>query len=101
VSEKMSVNARFIHESSESSKSVQAVISLTVDTMFKAKEKVEGTASNSAKIKLGISNILALFEKINTSAASNVVSIEQIASTSHELDAMSEALNAKLKQFKA
>lgn len=101
VSEKMSVNARFIHESSESSKSVQAVINQTVNTMFNAKEKVEGTASNSAQIKLGIRNILALFEKINTSAASNVVSIEQIASTSHELDAMSDALNAKLKQFKA
>ena len=101
VSEKMSVNARFIQESSESSKMVQKVITLTVDTMSKAKAKVEVTANNSTQIKLGIHNILALFEKINTSAASNVVSIEQIAATSHDLDAMSEALNAKLKQFKA
>lgn len=101
VSEKMSVNARFIQESSESSKTVQKVITLTVDTMSKAKAKVEVTANNSTQIKLGIHNILALFEKINTSAASNVVSIEQIAATSHDLDAMSEALNAQLKQFKA
>ncbi len=69
--------------------------------MSKAKAKVEVTANNSTQIKLGIHNILALFEKINTSAASNVVSIEQIAATSHDLDAMSDALNAQLKQFKA
>ena len=101
VSEKMSVNARFIQESSESSKNVQEVISLTVDTMSKAKAKVEVSATNSKQIKLGINNILTLFQKINSSAASSVVSVEQIASTSNDLDAMSEALNAKLKQFKA
>ena len=101
VSEKMSVNARFIQESSESSKNVQEVISLTVDTMSKAKAKVEVSATNSKQIKLGINNILTLFQKINSSAASSVVSVEQIAATSNDLDAMSEALNAKLKQFKA
>lgn len=100
VSEKMGVNARFIQGSSESSKNVQEVITLTVDTMLKAKEKVEVTATNSAQIKLSIKNILTLFQKINTSASSNVISVEQIASTSHDLDTMSESLNAKLKQFK-
>ena len=96
VSEKMSVNARFIQESSESSKTVQKVITLTVDTMSKAKAKVEVTANNSTQIKLGIHNILALFEKINTSAASNVVSIEQIAATSHENITTKTAFNTRL-----
>jgi len=98
--DKMGKNAHSIQDMTESSKDVQEVITLTVDTMSKAKEKVEMTVKDSQRVQLGIKSISALFREINTSAASNVLSVEQITATSKHLDAMSEDLNAKLKQFK-
>lgn len=100
VGEKMGMNAKSIQATSESSKSVQEVITLTVDTMSKAKEKVETTAKESERAKIAISSVSALFQEINVSSASNAVSVEQIADTSKNLDHMSEDLNAQLKQFR-
>ncbi len=98
--EKMGINAKAIQTTSESSKLVQNVIMATVDTMSKAKEKVEATANESERAKHAIGNVSALFQSINVSSASNAVSVEQIADTAKNLDQMNEELNAQLKQFR-
>jgi len=98
--EKMGINAKAIKATSESSKSVQETITLTVDTMSKAKDKVETTAKESEQAKVAIKNVSKLFQEINISSSSNAVSVEQIAATSQNLDQMSESLNAQLKQFR-
>lgn len=98
--EKMGINAKSIKATSESSKAVQETITDTVDTMSKAKEKVETTAKESERAKVAINNLSVLFQEINISSSSNAVSVEQIAATSHNLDQMSESLNDQLKQFR-
>lgn len=98
--EKMGINAKSIKATSESSKAVQETITDTVDTMSRAKEKVETTAKESERAKVAINNLSALFQEINISSSSNAVSVEQIAATSHNLDQMSETLNDQLKQFR-
>lgn len=98
--EKMGINAKSIKATSESSKAVQETITDTVDTMSKAKEKVETTAKESERAKVAINNLSALFQEINVSSSSNAVSVEQIAATSQNLDQMSESLNDQLKQFR-
>ena len=98
--EKMANNARSIKATSESSKLIQETIGITVDTMSKAKEKVETTAKEAERAKIAINNVSKLFREINISSSSNAVSVEQIAATSQNINQMSESLNMQLKQFR-
>jgi methyl-accepting chemotaxis protein len=98
--EKMANNARSIKATSESSKLVQETIGITVDTMSRAKDKVETTAKEAEQAKVAINNVSKLFREINIASSSNAVSVEQIAATSQNLNQMSEALNVQLKQFR-
>lgn len=71
--EKMANNARSIKATSESSKLVQETIGITVDTMSRAKDKVETTAKEAEQAKVAINNVSKLFREINIASSSNAV----------------------------
>ncbi len=97
---KMSENSNEIQELSNIAESVELKINSTVEIVNRAVEASEEAVNDFEKTGKNIKEIVSQVDEVNNISATNVRSVEEIASAAEHLNNMTDNLNTKLETFK-
>jgi methyl-accepting chemotaxis protein len=100
VSEDMNANTKNIQTLSTTSNKAQEHVTDVIDTLQHTVKAAQKTIDDYINTSDRIEQITEKVSKVNTLAATNVKSIEEISSASEHLNKMTEKLNNELNKFK-
>ena len=100
ASEQMNKNADSIESLSDISKSVEANINTSVETMDKTNKLTQASAKGSLEIATHTKDMLSRIQSISTISKENNTSMQELAQIASQLNGSSQELNTKLEYFK-
>jgi len=100
ASEQMNKNADSIESLSDISKSVEANINTSVETMDKTNKLTQASAKSSLEIATHTKDMLSRIQSISSISKENNTSMQELAQIASQLNGSSQELNTKLEYFK-